>query len=85
MRESTLSGVQAMTKLDKDAKTAMALIKAVYFTIVEAGEDGAPESALFMALAEKKFSMRVYQTIVDILVSQGLVKKKHSVLYAVKP
>ena len=61
----------------------VAVGRAIHETIRESGPEGAPESAIHLALAERGYSDRIAAEVIEALVSGGLVRRQHHALVAV--
>lgn len=57
---------------------------AVLDTVREAGEQGAPESALYLALTTRGMSHEIATEIIGAMVATGKVRRVNHVLYYVK-
>jgi hypothetical protein len=69
-----------MTPEDKK-RAAVAILKAVYETIQEAGPMGAPAGHLYAALMSRGCTLEQYQTIENNLLRSGLVTKHGDCLF----
>jgi hypothetical protein len=66
-----------------DNKTRYAIRKvaqAIVETVREAGPDGAPETSVYLALAEVGASMAQYNALIDALVHVGELKRRGHLL-----
>ncbi len=67
----------------KEVKAAVAIILAVYETIVEMGPQGCPEGPLYQTLQSATgCTFQQYQTIVGMLEKEGKVFRKNHCLFA---
>ncbi len=64
------------------ARAVVEVGRAIYETILEVGPLGAPESIIYMALAERGLSERVAATVIDALIRAGLVERRNHALVA---
>lgn len=72
-----------MEQLKRQA--AQQIVKAVYDTIKETGEDGAPGGVLYAALMNIGVDYDGYNLIMGTMVEQGLVMKQGELYYALLP
>lgn len=60
---------------------ATLVTKAVMETIKDAGSEGAPCTAIYLALQSKGVTFNAYEKIIAGLLNLGVVKKSNDVLY----
>ena len=53
-------------------------------TVQEMGGDGAPSGIVYAALNAHGMSLMTYQSIIDSMKRQGLIREEYNVLYAVE-
>lgn len=61
--------------------TLRAITDAIVETVKEAGPQGAPSSAVFLALQETGCSAAQYETLISTLCELGLIKRSAHTLY----
>ncbi len=71
--------------LNRDQAIAMlkALAVAILDTVREAGDQGAPASSLYLALATQGMSLLVFQQIMSGLVAAGKLRHSDNLYFAV--
>jgi hypothetical protein len=62
----------------------IAASNAILETIKEAGEDGAPSGALYMACQEFGIPLDIYQGMIELFLKHGWIRQSHHVLYWVE-
>jgi hypothetical protein len=70
-----------MTLQDARLQKILAVTHALLETIKEAGPEGAPSSALYMACQQYRVSLEQYVAIMDLLQSKGFVTQSNHCYY----
>lgn len=67
---------------DRAAYAARKIAEAIRDAVREAGEQGAPESSIYLALSEQGCTPEQYQAIIGAMIELDMLRRKGNCLYA---